>query len=88
MRKGSINSATRLLNNATGIQNDVLPLIKPNLMQLKQKHVQGSEEDQRNCYLTYQKKFTQIALSIDAESLREAALKTKGGAGTSGPDAD
>lgn len=57
-------------------------------MQLKQKHVQGSEEDQRNCYLTYQKKFTQIALSIDAESLREATLKTKGGAGTSGPDAD
>ena len=57
-------------------------------MQLKQKHVQGSEEDQRNCYLTYQKKFTQIAFSIDAESLREAGLKTKGGAGTSGPDAD
>ena len=88
MRKGSISSATRLLNSATSIQNDVLPLIKPNLMQLNQKHVQGSEEDQRNCYLTYQKKFTQIVLSIDAESLREATLKTKGGSGASGPDAD
>ena len=86
MRKGYVQNAMKSLTN--NMKNGVLPLHKMTLEQLKQKHPQRRDVIRRLCYQINQKKFIRSFDSIDSENIRKAALKTRGGAGPSGPDAD
>ena len=87
MRKGNIHNAMKLLTN--NMKNGVFPLNKKLLEQLKQKHPQRRDADPE---ITLPGKPEEIHLIkfdfIDAENVRKAALKTRGGAGPSGLDVD
>ena len=87
IRKGNFHNAMKLLTN--NMKNCVLPLNKKTLEQLKQKHPQRRDADPDIMLPDkpeeiHPNKFD----SIDAENVRKAALKTRGGAGPSGLDAD
>ena len=71
------------------MKNDVLPLNKKTLEQLKQKHPQIRDADPEIMLPDKPEEIHPIKFdSIDAENVRKAALKTRGGAGPSGFDAD
>ena len=87
MRKGNIHNAMKLLTN--NMKNGVLPLNKKTLEQLKQKHPQRRDADPEIMLPDKPEEIHPIKFdSIDAENVRKAALKTRGGAGPSGLDAD
>ena len=87
MRKGNIHNAMKLLTN--NMKNGVLPLDKKTLEQLKQKHLQRRDADPEIMLPDNPEEIHPIMFdSIDAENVRKAALKTRGGAGPSGLDAD
>ena len=87
MRKGIVHNAMkRLINN---MKNGILPLNKKTLEQLKQKHPQRRDADPEIMLPDKPEEIHPIKFdSIDAENVRKAALKTRGGAGPSGLDAD
>ena len=87
MRKGNVHNAMKLLIN--NMKNGVLPLNKKTLEQLKQKHPQRRDADPEIMLPDKPEEIHPIKFdSIDAENVRKAALKTRGGAGPSGLDAD
>ena len=87
MRKGNVHNAMKLLTN--NMKNGVLPLNKKTLEQLKQKHPQRRDADPEIMLPDKPEEIHPIKFdSIDAENVRKAALKTRGGAGPSGLDAD
>ena len=87
MAKGNINSALNLL--IKNIENGVLPLNKDTLSKLIQKHPKDKTASQ-NILLNgqIQNIHPVKSQSIDKEKIRKAAIRTKGGSGPSGMDAD
>ena len=87
MRKGNVHNAMKLLTN--NMKNGVLPLNKKTLEQLKQKHPQRHDADPEIMLPDKPGAIHPIKFdSIDAENVRKAAPKTRGGAGPSGLDTD
>ena len=87
MNKGNINSAIKLLSN--NMENGILPLNDTTLKLLKQKHPRQSEADKHLLFDDIPKSIHKIKYEcIDAEVIRNTALRTRGGSGPSGMDAD
>ena len=87
MRKGNVNSAMKLLTD--NMQNGVLPLTKETQNMLKQKHPSGKQAHAQTLLTDTPEKINPIKFhTIDGEQVRKAAIKTRGGAGPSGLDAD
>ena len=87
MKNGKITSAVKLLTNS--MEGGVLPLSEETMTLLKAKHPEPGElqEDaivQRDPLPSHPVVFDEI----NGDSVRAAALKTRGGAGPSGLDAD
>ena len=87
MHKGNVNGAIKLITN--NIQNGILPLNNETLNVLRQKHPTASEASQDVLLpdipeIVHPVKFE----NITADTVRKAAIKTKGAAGPSGIDAD
>ena len=83
MRKGNVHNAMKLLTN------NMKKLNKKTLEQLKQKHPQRRDADPEIMLPDKLEEIHPIKFdSIDAENVRKTALKTRGGAGPSGVDAD
>ena len=87
MQKGNINGALKILTN--NMQNGILPINDETLRLLRQKHPE-SKDPPTNALLTDDQKHVHPIRfeSIDEDMVRRAALKTKGGAGPSGMDAN
>ena len=87
MRKGNAHNAMKLLTN--NMKCGVLPLNKKTLEQLKKKHPQRLDADPEIMLPDKAEEIHPIKFdSIDAENVRKAALRTRGGAGPSELDAD
>ena len=87
MQKGNINGAIKLLTN--NMENGILPLNENTLELLRQKHPTEKEPQHHAILPDEEKPVHPIKFEkIDAEMVRKAALKTKGGAGPSGLDAN
>ena len=83
MQKGNINGAIKLLTN--NMENGILPLNENTLELLRQKHPTEKEPQHHAILPDEEKPVHPIKFEkIDAEMVRKAALKTKGGAGPSG----
>ena len=79
MRKGNVHNAMKLLTN--NMKNGILPLNKKTLEQLKQKHTQRRDANPEIMLPDKPEEIHPIKFdSIDAENVRKAALKTRGGA--------
>ena len=86
-RKGNVHNAMKLLTN--NVKNGILPRNKKTLEQLKQKHPQQRDADPEIMLPDKPEEIHPIKFdSNDAENVRKVALKTRGGAGPSGLDAD
>ena len=87
MEKGNGNGALKLLTS--NISNGILPLDDKTLSLLKQKHTMSSELN-KEVLLRGEKPSVHPVVfeDIDKNMVKEAALKTKGGSGPSGLDAD
>ena len=84
--KGNAHNAMKLLTNN---MKNVLSLNKKTLEQLKQKNPQRRDPDPEIMLPDKPEETHPIKFhSIDAENVRKAGLKTMGGAGPSGLDAD
>ena len=87
MPKGNVNGAITLLSN--NMRNGILPLNDTTLKQLKLKHSEAKVADKTVLLSDIPKTIHPIKFeSIDAELLRKAAIKTRGGSGPSGLDGD
>ena len=87
MQKGNVNSAIKLLTN--NMENGILPLNDQTLKLLKEKHPNAAEASKDVLLPDMPEKLHEIRYEeITAESIRRAALRTKGGAGPSNMDAD
>ena len=84
MNKGNINSAIKRLSN--NMENGILPLNDTTLKLLKQKHPRQSEADKHLLFDDIPKSIQYEC--IDAEVIRNTALRTRGGLGSSGMNAD
>jgi len=84
MHKGNVNAAIKLLTD--NMQNGILPLNDETLKLLKQKHLSPEEVILLPDTMEYVHpiKFE----GIDEECIRKATIKTRGGSGPSGMDAD
>ena len=87
MAKGNVNSAMKLLTN--NMSNGILPLGEDTLHQLRMKHPASRNADND---ILLQGEIPDIHPiifeEIDEEMVKQAALKTRGGSGPSGMDAD
>ena len=87
MKKGNLNAAMKLLSN--NMEGGILPLNEETMTLLKSKHPEPSEcsndaiIDQRAAEV-----HPVVFEAINGDSVRTAALNTRGGAGPSGLDAD
>ena len=87
MKKGNVNSAKKILTD--NMKNGILPLTGQTLNQLKLKHPEGKEESQEILLTDTPETIHPIKFeSIDVEKIQKAAVKTQGGSGPSGMDAD
>ena len=87
MAKGNTNSALKLLTN--NMENGILPLNKDTLSKLIQKHPKGKTASQDILLNDPLQNIHPVEFqSIDEEMIRKAAIRTKGGSGPSGMDAD
>ena len=87
MHKGNVTNAMKLLTD--NMQNRILPLNQKPLHQLKQKHSQGKEAELDVLLADTPEQVHPIKLdAIDADLVKRAAVRTRGGAGPSGQDAD
>ena len=87
MKKGNVNSATKILTD--NMKNGILPLTGQTLNQLKLKHPEGKEESQEILLTDTPETIHPIKFeSIDVEKKQNAAVKTQGGSGPSGMDAN
>ena len=87
MHKGNVNSAIKLLTN--NMESGILPLNNDTLKLLKQKHPKPAkackdvllpDEPESVHFVKFE--------TIDGELVRKACMKTRGGSGPSGMDAD
>ena len=87
MEKGNVNSALKLLTS--NISKGILPLDDSTLIILKQEHPASSELN-KEVLLRGEKPSVHPVVFEDTDEnmVKEAALKTKGGSGPSGLDAD
>ena len=84
--KGEINSALKLLSD--NMQNGILPLDSKTLNLLREKHPPPQDPDPLLLLSDVEPKIHHIRFeTINAESIKTAATKTKGGSGPSGLDA-
>ena len=83
MKKGNVNSAMKILTD--NMKNSILPLTGQTLNQLQLKHPEEKEASQEILLTIHPIKFESI---IDAEKIQKGAVKTQGGSGPSGMDAD
>ena len=87
LQQGNISGAIKLLTN--NIQNGVLPLNEKTLELLRQKHPKASPATESVLLTDDTEKVHPIKFeNITGESVRKAALKTKGGSGPSAMDAE
>ena len=87
MHKGNINGAMKILTN--NMQNGILPLNENTLKLLQQKHPTAAEASHEVLLPDEPEILHPIKFeNINGETVRKAALKTKGGSGPSGMDAD
>ena len=87
MEKGNVNSALKLLTS--NISNGISPLDDKTLSLLKQKHPPSSELNEEVLLRGEKPSVHSVVFEdIDESMVKEAALKTKGGSGLSGLDAD
>ena len=87
MSKGNINGAIKLLSN--NMQEGILPLNAETLNLMRQKHPKEKTPSDDVLLKDTPIKIHPIRYEeFDAELIRQAALKTKGGAGPSGLDGD
>ena len=77
------------MNRSENMQNGILPLNQNTLNQLKQKHPQGKEAEFNTLLTDKPEEIHPIKFEgIDAELVKKAVVRTRGGAGPSGMDAD
>ena len=87
MQQGNINGAMELLTN--NMRNGVSPLNEKTLELLRQKHPKASPATESVLLTDHTEKVHPIKFeNITEESVRKAALKTKGGSGPSAMDAE
>ena len=87
MKKGNINAAINLLSE--NIKNGILPLNHETLKQLKFKHPQPKKTDKTILLPDIPERIHPVRFElIDADLIKKAATKTRGGSGPSGIDAD
>ena len=87
MQQGNVNGEIKLLAN--NMQNGVLPLNETKLELLRQKHPKASPATESVLLTDDIEKVHPIKFeNITGESVRKAALKTKGGSGPSAMDAE
>ena len=87
MAKGNINSALKLLRN--NMENGILPINKDTLSKLIQKHPKGKTASQDILLNGPLQDIHPLKFqSSDKEMIRKGAIRTKGGSGPSGMDAD
>ena len=87
MKKGNVNAALKIVTN--NMNNGILPLTEERLNSLKIKHPEKNEANEQVLLpdippLTHPIRFEEI----DEERVRRAAMRTRGGSGPSGMDAD
>ena len=87
MAKGNVNSALKLLTN--NMENGILPVNRYTLSKLIQKYPKGKTVSQDVLLNGPLQNIHPVKFqSIDEEVIRKAAIRTKGGSGPSGMDAD
>ena len=87
MQRGNINGAIKILTN--NMENGILPINETTLQLLRQKHPEAKEPPENALLTDKEKPVHPIKFEmIDAEMVRKAASRTKGGAGPSGLDAN
>ena len=87
MKKGNVNSAMKILTD--NMKNGILALTGQTLNQLKLKHPEGKEASQEILLTDTPETIHPIKFeSIDVEKIQNAAVKTQGGSGPSGMDAN
>ena len=87
MHKGNVTNAMKLLTD--NMQIGILPLNQKTLHQLKQKHPKGKEAELDVLLADTPEQVHPIKFdAIDADLVKGAAVRTRGGAGPSGLDAD
>ena len=87
MEKGNVNGALKVLTN--NMSNGILPLNDETLTLLKDKHPEAKPADEDILIQGEKHEVHPIIFDvIDEEMIKKAALRTKGGSGPSGMDAD
>ena len=87
MEKGDVHGAIKLLTN--NMSGGILPLDRQTIELLKEKHPESRETNESNLLSGPIQHIDPIVFdTIDEEMVRKAALKTQGGSGPSGMDAD
>ena len=87
MRKGNVNGALKLLTS--NMKNGILPLNDSTLNMLKQKHPQSKPASDQILLPDIPKAVHPIIFeSITVDTIRKAAMRTKGGSGPSNLDSD
>jgi hypothetical protein len=87
MQKGNVNGAMKILTN--NMQNGILPLNEKTISCLRQKHPEPKIADPEIILNDNPESVHAIIFEvITPESIRKAAIHTKGGSGPSGMDAD
>ena len=87
MSKGNINAAIKLLSS--NMENGIVPLNENTIKQLIQKHPKSKKADAEILLADIPERVHQVRFDgINAELVRKAALKTRGGSGPSGMDGD
>ena len=87
MRKGNVNAAINLLTE--NMRNEILPLNKKTLNLLRLKHPDPKDPHESVMLLDVLERMHPVKFEvIDAEMIRKAVMKTRGGSGPSCLDAD
>ena len=87
MKAGKLNAAIKLLSS--NMEGGILPLSEETMALLKEKHPEPAEISLDAIIDKVPEEIHPIEFDgIDGESIRKATIKTKGGAGPSGMDAD
>ena len=87
MKKGNVNAAINLLTENT--RNGILPLNNKTLNLLRLKHPDPKDAHESVMLSDVPERIHPVKFEvIDAEMIRKAAIKTRGGSGPSGLDAD
>ena len=87
MSKGNINGAIKLLSD--NMENGIIPLNEETLSKLREKHPKSKIADKDVLLTDIPIEVHPIRFEeIDAEMIRNAATKTKGGSGPSGLDGE